>query len=622
MALPVFQYYDNTGTLHSVSDMTVYDPLVNPVHITDALSWNGTAWVPVFTAAKTLNYDAPTYENVNILNDYIAKWGQAPLGPVRLTINIGLGVTIGSSSIASPALTIGAFPANSSITLINDGAILGLGGNGGVGGSVVSLLTDSANLGTSGGSGGPAMDTSGTTITIINNGLIAGGGGGGSGNGCRPMMVPIPNASGSYWISYTGAGITGTLAFALEGGTGGGGGAPYGQGGQSGSNGVSVGSSGTNASLSSRGLEGSMDFINSSKFPYLETSGGFVANPCYEPLAKIRRGRIQSDLETASHDFGNGGYYGLPGKDGILPKQLSLPGHYYQPSPVIMGGNGGVAVLNESSATFSTLGNVIGANIGGFQVWYRGDYSYNFPPQVVGNSAATIDLPVSLFANCTVGELVLVSITAIDLPAILPTITPPAGFTQLGVANIVQNQSKGNILANPHMATWWFYSTIGTLITSDLLFTVSANTDNVNTTVAMTRVLGIESAYHDSSVPPIMASTSLCNAGVVDEVLNAPTATGGWGRFDTHWIAVDSLCYPTTGDLTVFNGNSSSMNLSRRHILHISDGTIGPAIGNNDCVEDISIYPIRTSSWGDPAPRILEGWSSLLSVIIGVKGTS
>lgn len=116
-------------------------------------------------------------------------------GASNLQATIGSGVYISSNSTGTPALTIsGSFPAG--VTLINNGYIVGRGGNGGNGG----YRTGS---GGGGASGGGALSVS-SAVTIQNNGTIAGGGGGGGGGGGRNYQA-------------------GDLDYKLTGGGGGGG---------------------------------------------------------------------------------------------------------------------------------------------------------------------------------------------------------------------------------------------------------------------------------------------------------------------------------------------------------------------------------------------------------------
>lgn len=96
--------------------------------------------------------------------------------PLTGTVTINSGVTVYSTSTGVYALQTGtSYPAGSTIALVNNGTILGKGGNGGRGGNY-------AAGGSSGTAAGPAF-YAGAGVTVTNNGRIAGGGGGGGGGG-------------------------------------------------------------------------------------------------------------------------------------------------------------------------------------------------------------------------------------------------------------------------------------------------------------------------------------------------------------------------------------------------------------------------------------------------------
>jgi hypothetical protein len=96
-----------------------------------------------------------------------AGWNQSS----NVQATLAGGVWIYSSTTATPALTIdGSWPGG--VTLINNGNIVGMGGNGGNGGVVLTV----------GGGGGTGIACS-VPVTIQNNSNIAGGGGGGGGGG-------------------------------------------------------------------------------------------------------------------------------------------------------------------------------------------------------------------------------------------------------------------------------------------------------------------------------------------------------------------------------------------------------------------------------------------------------
>lgn len=108
---------------------------------------------------------ASNQTNANLRSLAVAAgWNQS--SAVIATVNSG--VYIYSTSTGTPGLTInGSWPGG--ITLVNNGNIMGMGGAGGSGGSVV------------GEAGGPAISL-GVSCTITNNSYIAGGGGGGGGS--------------------------------------------------------------------------------------------------------------------------------------------------------------------------------------------------------------------------------------------------------------------------------------------------------------------------------------------------------------------------------------------------------------------------------------------------------
>ena len=104
-----------------------------------------------------------------------AGWDQS----TKVVATINGGVVMTSNTVGTPGLTInGAWPGG--IELVNNGTIVGRGGNGGVGGS-----GNGNNIGlpgAAGTAGGLALTIS-VAASIRNNGTIAGGGGGGGGGG-------------------------------------------------------------------------------------------------------------------------------------------------------------------------------------------------------------------------------------------------------------------------------------------------------------------------------------------------------------------------------------------------------------------------------------------------------
>lgn len=102
-----------------------------------------------------------------------AGWDQVK--PLISTVTINSGVYVYSGGTGSYAYSTGStFPSGSQLYLINNGTIIGCGGNGGNGGDQTT--------GYGGAGGGPAL-YAGYAISVTNNGTIAGGGGGGGGGG-------------------------------------------------------------------------------------------------------------------------------------------------------------------------------------------------------------------------------------------------------------------------------------------------------------------------------------------------------------------------------------------------------------------------------------------------------
>jgi hypothetical protein len=117
----------------------------------------------------------------------LASLGFVPSVSVAVTLTINAGVTIGSVVAGSPAMDLSGLPAGSTVNLINNGYIIGKGGDGANGamanypGSGATIID--ANLARAGGNAivGPGT---GRTFNITNaNGRIWGGGGGGGGGG-------------------------------------------------------------------------------------------------------------------------------------------------------------------------------------------------------------------------------------------------------------------------------------------------------------------------------------------------------------------------------------------------------------------------------------------------------
>jgi hypothetical protein len=149
--------------------------------------------------------------NYNVRSAAIsAGWPGSVDQSVEVTINPG--VTISSTSTGSAAFSTGTpWPAGSSISIVNNGTIVGRGGNGGNGGNSGPSL--SASPGSSGNAGGPALNVQ-KSITFSNLGSVLGGGGGGGG-GAGSWSLPTKN------FRSLGGGGGGGGAGVSTGGTGG-----------------------------------------------------------------------------------------------------------------------------------------------------------------------------------------------------------------------------------------------------------------------------------------------------------------------------------------------------------------------------------------------------------------
>jgi len=124
----------------------------------------------------TYNYTIPANTNNFDLRKAIVDAGWNGTQAVNATLTIATGIYVTSISTGSYAVYISpTFPAGSSLTLINNGYIIGKGGDGGIGAGGAARITGSA-----GTAGGPALYV-GYSTSITNNGTIGGGGGGGGG---------------------------------------------------------------------------------------------------------------------------------------------------------------------------------------------------------------------------------------------------------------------------------------------------------------------------------------------------------------------------------------------------------------------------------------------------------
>ncbi len=255
----------------------------------------------------------PAIISTNIQNYNLKTALGNPTTALNVIVTIDPGVIVYSTSTSIPAFDTGALPAGSNVTIINNGKIIGKGGNGGTGygWSLWASYGYTSTVGTAGENGGNALKVQVNTI-ITNNGVIAGGGGGGGGGGY---------AYNNYYFQN----------YASVGGGGGGGGQGY-----------SPGTGGAGGSLSgyssANGNYGTSGTINSAG------SGASAATST----------NSQGDgASITGSTGGNGGTYGNSGLTGGT-------GSAQYASGGMAGGAGGKAVVGNSYITWVLAGTRYG----------------------------------------------------------------------------------------------------------------------------------------------------------------------------------------------------------------------------------------------------------------------
>lgn len=201
------------GAAPTVSPIASSATLVQVRYDADTTNYYGRAGSPIISSGGGTVAAFTLDKNENNI-DVFARAG-SPAGAATITLTINRGVLISSLVVGTPALDFSGFVAGSIINIINNGYIIGRGGEGGNGGGAGGFSGNDpyAESGRAGKIGGEAIRLPSTacTINITNSaGFIWGGGGGGGGGG----------------------GTSSTNADNLAAGGGGGGGAGGGRGGQ------------------------------------------------------------------------------------------------------------------------------------------------------------------------------------------------------------------------------------------------------------------------------------------------------------------------------------------------------------------------------------------------------
>ena len=233
-------------------------------------------------------YEVPvlnTTNNYNLGTEFYNLYPLAPTNsPVCVVCLIDPGVEISSPTTADPAFTTGSLPAGSLVAIVNEGNILGRGGDGG------DAFDPALGLTGEGFPGGTAIDLT-LDADIVNNFNIFGGGGGGGSMAfsiSTGNLIPPPAPAFGFFL-----------------GAGGGGGANLGEGGEQPPNLIglswySPGQDGTGGQFGVPGLGGSLNF----------------------PIT-FNIGPAQIDINPNAVG-GNGGPYGYPGTQGFMQILISV----------------------------------------------------------------------------------------------------------------------------------------------------------------------------------------------------------------------------------------------------------------------------------------------------------
>jgi hypothetical protein len=239
---------DEFGGSHPISLSEYYGSDTVPTSGAISISnFYGTSSVTPVTVTITSNTNNYTLQP-SAIPGYVS-------GSTAVTLVINSGVVIGSTSTGSTALTISGFASGDTVSVTNNGYIVGKGGNGGSGqqSGIFSGTYYPPQ------SGGLALSTN-FAVSMTNNGTVGGGGGGGGG--------------GSFH-SYT----SGKNTY-YHGGNGGGGGAGRnaGSGGTRGNYGSGLtnypGVAGSGGSLTGGGAAGSCGHSSGASGGSLGASGG------------------------------------------------------------------------------------------------------------------------------------------------------------------------------------------------------------------------------------------------------------------------------------------------------------------------------------------------------------
>lgn len=372
-------------------------------------------------------------QNYNAYNAAIAAgWNGAD--PLNLTVTVAPGVVVGSNSTGAYAFDTGSgYPAGSSISIINNGYIVGAGGAGGNGGQVAYYQCS----GTAGGAGGPALHI-GFNTAVTNSGVIGGGGGGGGGGAARCVGLTKGNTYGG-----GGGGGAGN-----QPGTGGWQGYPYypssagslTSGGPGGTP-PSAGAGGGGGNLGGGGGPGGNSYYNTGALAAYGSPGGAAGS-------SVVVGASQCVVVT-----GSGSVVPSPSIPacalGTISVTQNLPGSYTITGPVTLSGSasGTTNYTNQPAGTYTiTWGSISGYTTppsqtysivsSGATITFTGTYTPNTCPN------GAVDAP-SPCTTCPSGKILSGG------QCITPTVGVTASPTTYSVAGGTQNTFTFSATSNP-----------------------------------------------------------------------------------------------------------------------------------------------------------------------------
>ena len=273
-------------------------------------------------------------------------------GSTPAVITVGSGVYIWSDNTGAAAMSIdGSWPGG--VTLINNGFIIGRGGNGGS----FSSGTDPSPQ--NGASGGTAL-LLGVNVTITNNSYIAGGGGGGAGRRANGPGGGQPASGGGGAGGGNGGFVTASpySCRGTQGGNGGAGGAPGAAGGAGSTFGSGSGGAGGGGGRLLPGAGGSGGIVQQGGAgggAGGQGGNGIVAQSNCTPISYVAGG--------GGGGWGaSGGTAGTVDPSGASGGSANNPGTNASGTVFGVGGTGGNAVtLNGFSVTWNAFGTRYGA---------------------------------------------------------------------------------------------------------------------------------------------------------------------------------------------------------------------------------------------------------------------